>query len=67
MKRDFFGGGEGKGGKYFKRENTFMLKRRITGKEREENNKTKYIFLQRRIKTEKEKEKNIWRWKQISW
>ena len=33
--------GKGKGGKYFKRENTFMLRKRITEIEREENIKEK--------------------------
>ena len=48
--------GERKGGKYFKRENTFMLRRRITEKEREENIKEKEnIFFAEKNKNRKGK------------
>ena len=65
MKKDFFGGGEkkgeGKGGIYFKRENIFMLRKRITEKEREENIKEKECICGGEEKWKKENEEYIWR------
>ena len=81
----FAGEKKSEGGKYFEKENTFMVGRRRM-KEKEGNilrgkiiyaeemdkgegkggkyqGEGKYIFLQRRIKTGKEKEKYVWRWK----